>query len=622
MRRPRSTVAAVVAALAVGLGSAPAIAAPADSFVRVDGIGYALGESKTAYLLAPAAKVSTFTVVDQRDRIVLRGKAGASLGGWNGRFTSVRPLDLSSLNLPGRYRVKVGGATSPEFAVGSAEDLFRPWVDKTVQFFQTQRDGADVVPGAFDRKASHLADRRATVYETPEFDAENRPTALLKPVGGPVDIEGGWFDAGDFLKFTHATSYSLASLQYLQRELRQPHAALNAEIDHGLRWLDKAWDATNKTLYIQVGIGPGNSDLGFKGDHDVWRLPQDDDALTVKPGDEKYFVKHRPLFRASAPGAPISPNLAGRVAASFAMAAQYNARKNPALARKYLDEGASILAQAQTENVDPDKLVTALPRAFYPESSWMDDMELGAAELAAAGRALRDPRAADWARAATKWAKSYIASGETDTLNLYNTSALAHASLVRLLRGGSVPGAEVTERDLTDHIRKQLQSGVDSAAKSPFGTAASITSFDAAPRSFGFASTAQLYRSLTGDRRFDAFGTRQRGFALGTNAWGVSLLIGAGDFSRCVHHQVANLQGDLNGGKKVLVGAVINGPNQAGLLGEPGEFGEMRPCRRDMSAFDGSGSEFLDDTRSWATSETAIDFTSTAMLTFGLTSLR
>ncbi|SDM97126.1 glycoside hydrolase family 9 protein [Allokutzneria albata] len=617
MRRARVLAVSTITALAVTVS--PAAAAPADGHVRVDGIGYAIGESKTAYFLSGSARTASFDVINQYGSSVLRGRAGASLGGWNQRFTAVRPLDLTALDKPGRYRVRIAGVTSPEFRIGAAEEVFRPWIDKTVQFFQTQRDGADVIPGSFDRKPSHLADRQATVYETPEFDDQNRPTTVLKPVGGPVDVEGGWFDAGDFLKFTHATSYSLASLQYLQRDLKKPHAALNAEIDHGLKWLDKAWDATNKTLYIQVGIGPGNADLGFKGDHDVWRLPQDDDALNVRPGDEKYYVKHRPVFRISA---PISPNLAGRVAASFALAAQYNARQNPALAKKYLDEGASILAGAQTENVDPDKLVTALPRAFYPENSWMDDMELGAAELAAAGRALKDPRAGEWGRAATQWAKRYIASGETDTLNLYNTSALAHASLTRLLRDGPVSGAEVTERDLTGHLKKQLQSGVDSAAKSPFRTAASVVSFDAAPRSFGFASTAQLYRSLTGDRAFDAFGTQQRGFALGSNAWGVSLVIGAGDFSRCVHHQVANLQGDLNGGKKVLVGAVINGPNKAGLLGDLGEFGDMRPCQRDMKAFDGSGSEFLDDTRSWATSETAIDFTSTAMLTFGLTSMR
>ena len=36
-------------------------------------------------------------------------------------------------------------------------------------------------------------------------------------------------------------------------------------------------------------------------------------------------------------------------------------------------------------------VVTALPHAFYPESSWRDDMEWAAAELALAGQALATP---------------------------------------------------------------------------------------------------------------------------------------------------------------------------------------------------------------------------------------
>jgi hypothetical protein len=37
------------------------------------------------------------------------------------------------------------------------------------------------------------------------------------------------------------------------------------------------------------------------------------------------------------------------------------------------------------------RVATALPHAFYPESSWRDDLELGAAELALAAKALGIP---------------------------------------------------------------------------------------------------------------------------------------------------------------------------------------------------------------------------------------
>jgi endoglucanase len=209
------------------------------------------------------------------------------------------------------------------------------------------------------------------------------------------------------------------------------------------------------------------------------------------------------------------------------------------------------------------ELVTAFPHAYYPEDSWQDDMELGAVELALAARRLHDRRAAGWLRAATHWARQYLGSEHRDALNLYDTSALAHADLVRALRRTRrAPGLEVGPRDLVADLRRQLDSGAVPARREPFGSAVDVTQFDAATRTFGYAATARLYRRLTGDRTYDAFGTAQRNWALGANAWGTSVVIGEGTvFPHCPQHQVANLAGSLTGGRHVLVGAVVNGPN-------------------------------------------------------------
>src|SRR2546423_14966044 len=82
-----------------------------------------------------------------------------------------------------------------------------------------------------------------------------------------------------------------------------------AETRHGLRWLDKMWDRRHRVLYAQVGLGTGSERFGFVGDHDVWRLPEADDALRVGPGDAEDFLQDRPVFRAAPPGARVSPNL-------------------------------------------------------------------------------------------------------------------------------------------------------------------------------------------------------------------------------------------------------------------------------------------------------------------------
>ncbi|MFS8103183.1 glycoside hydrolase family 9 protein [Lentzea alba] len=608
--------AALVAAVLTGVVVAPAQAAPT-GHIRLDQVGFGTIEAKHAYVLGGAAN-TTFTVVDNRGRTVLTGKTGASTGSWSDKFPSVHPIDFSRVKTPGTYRIKVGSTVSTSFKIDTLSRLFQPVANNTVEFFQAQRDGANVIPGRLNRKPAHLTDREALVYEEPVFKGEggDEIAAPLKPTGAKVDLEGGWFDAGDFVKFTHASSYSTASMLLA---LRNKHnAALYEEAKFGLKWLDKAWDEKTGTLYAQVGIGTGSEEFGFVGDHDVWRLPEADDKLNVKPGDSEYYIKYRPVFRANVAGEKISPNLVGRVAGSFALAAQIEAHRNPRLACEYLNKAASLFALAKTENVG--ELVTAFPHAYYPEGSWADDLEFGATQLALAAKALNDKRYGQFARAATHWAKEFLATGDPDTLNVYNISALGHADLAPLLKKG-IPGAEVTEAQVVGDIKRQLAQGAAAAQNSPFRTAANVETWDVGSRTFGFITTAALYQKLTGSKEYETFGTQQRGFALGTNAWGTSLIVGVGaKFPECPHHQAANLSGSPNGGSKVLVGAVINGPNDASLFGD---LGEMPPGSVDCTKpytleFNSAKSVFADDLRSWPSSEPAIDFTATGVLGFSL----
>jgi endoglucanase len=640
-RRARFGYRSLVVALGVALAAAgpaagsPAAGSPAAGaaprtirgLVRVDQVGYAVGEVKRAYLMAEApADGARFAVLDAGGRTVLSGRVGRPTGGWNGRYRAVHRIDVTRLRRPGRYRIVVEGLAtpSPAFRVATRRALFGKLVTDTVRFFQVQRDGAHV-PRRLHRRPSHLTDRHATVYATPVFEGDGGdvPAAPLRPIGGPVDVEGGWFDAGDFVKFTHATAYSVAELLVVQRGLHPPSRALAAEARHGLRWLDKVWDERHRVLYAQVGLGTGSERFGFVGDHDVWRLPEADDALTVRPGDPEYFIKYRPVFRAAPPGRRVSPNLAGRVAAAFALGAQVEAARDHRRARALLQEAASVFAMARTTRVG--ELVTAFPHAYYPEDSWEDDMEFGAVELALAARRLGDRRAAGWLRAATHWAGRYLGSGHRDALNLYDTSALAHADLVRALRRHRhAAGLEVGRRQLLADLRRQLGSGTGPARTEPFGSAVDVTQFDAATRTFGYAATARLYRRLTGDRAYDAFGTAQRNWALGANAWGTTFVIGEGTvFPHCPQHQVANLAGSLTGGRRVLVGAVVNGPNGAENFTDLGIPDGARACpvdgRNRFAAFDRRDARFLDDVRAWPSVEPAIDFTSTGMLAFALT---
>jgi endoglucanase len=623
MKRLLTVGAALMIVLPFGSAASAAPSRAAASAIRVDQVGYAQSEAKRAYLLsAKPAPGATFTVRDSHGHAALTGKVGPNAGAWNDTYTAVHPIDFGRLRTAGTYTIKVGDAVSPPFRIAPADKLFNPLVRDAVSFFTVQRDGADVDRRLLDRKPSHLTDRKATVYDPPVFTGEggDEIAAPLKAIGGPVDVEGGWFDAGDFVKFTHTTAYALAELLWVQRG---GGPVRPDETYRGLTWLDKMWDAQHQTLYAQVGIGTGSEDFNFLGDHDVWRLPEADDALKTKPGDEDFFIKYRPVFTAAPPGQKISPNLAGRVSAAFALGAQVALKRgDTGTARRWFGQASSVYAQAETTDVG--ELVTAYPHAYYPEDSWADDMEFGAAELARTGRLLGDPRAAGWLKDSAKWAAVYLGSDSQETLNLYDTSALGHTELLGGIRATHASGLAVSEGQLVGDLQRQLDFGVDSAAEQPFGHAVDVTNFDAATRSFGFAATAQLYHSVTGKATYDAFGTRQRDFALGANAWGASLMIGEGtNYPLCPQHQVANLAGSLTGGNRVIKGAVVNGPNGADNFEDLGIPDGANACPADggnrFAAYDTADARFLDDVRAWPSVEPALDFTATAALALSLT---
>jgi hypothetical protein len=578
---------------------------PRSGFVRVDQLGYAPNEAKYAYLMSATDPGEPhFQVLDEAGRTVLTGTAGTSRGPWNSAFPDVRLLDLSAITAPGSYRVLAPDSVpSPVFRVAAATDLFGSQVSANLLFFQAQRDGADIVPSVLQRKASHLDDAHATVYRTPNYDesgGELLDGGLIAD-GGPVDVSGGWSDAGDFLKFTHTAAYTTAALLLAQRDSHSGGTPLTTEAAHGVAWLDRMWDDGSATLYAQVGIGAGNE--AVRTDHDVWRLPEADEA----PGAEAALAR-RPVFRAAEPGQPVSPNLAGKVTAAFALAAQVDTGDS---ARRKLDKAAKMYSLA--DRAPSSELTTAFPHAFYPEESWQDDMEFAAVELALAGRALGDPRTDGWVRDAGQWAAAYLASDARGSLGVGDVSALAHADLIRLLDAGAATTG-VGRDDLVADLARQLDDGLTAARKDPFGAGASYTEFDSVPHTFGLGTTARLYQNATGNSTYAAFGTQQRNWALGANAWGSSFVIGTGTvFPRCPEHQAANLTGES------LTGGAVNGPNKADKFGEVNRFPAMRPCAvAGFERFDGHGARYADDVGAWQSVEPADDFTATALLYFAL----
>ena len=378
----------------------------------------------------------------------------------------------------------------------------------------------------------------------------------LTPLGVTIDAAGGWWDAGDYLKFTETISYVVGMMETDVRDfpnqLGSGSATSNysAEAAFGISWLENMWNDSTKTLYLQVGIGEGNSKI--TGDHDIWRLPQADDAYGGSNPEDRY-IRNRPVFRAGAPGSLISPNLAGRLAADFALCYQLDRVTEPAQAATCLEDAEDVFALANTH---PGRLQTAIPYDFYPEKEWRDDLEWGATELYDALSAgpvpagVPNTNAMYYLRQAAHWARAYITGpyDAADTLNLYDVTGLAHFELYQAIEhAGNPSGLEVTKAQLLADLGKQLDKAVAQSelrslrVRVPLGHLRHDQPWRR-PRGDG-RRVRRAHRYATPSRAYDS---RWLGNILGANAWGTSLIVGDGTtFPDCMQHQVANLAGSL-----------------------------------------------------------------------------
>lgn len=521
------------------------------------------------------------------------------------------------------------GATSPVFAVDATPKLYTAALGNALYFYQNERDGADYIPTPLRSAPAHLNDETAAVYLTPVIDRNDNLVGDLQPTGATTNAAGGWWDAGDYLKFVQTASYTEALMLIGVRDFPaamgkgSPNADFTAEAKFGVDWLRRMWDDNSRTLYYQVGIGTGNDEI--VSDHDIWRLPQVDDDYGHGWDPSYRYIRNRPVLIAAPADSPISPNLAGRLAAAFAESYQLFRTSNPTYARQCLLSAEHIFDLADTS--PKDDLLTVAPFDFYPETEWRDGLELGATELYFALASGRPPSglphndAFFYLRAAAQWARAYIhgPNDATDTLNLYDVSGLAHFELYRAIaRAGNPGGLDVSQADLLDDLERQLSNAGVQAALDPFGFGFPWDEYDSATHGAGLSVMAKEVSYLTQDASYENDARFWLANIMGANAWGSSFIVGdGGTFPDCMQHQVANLVGSLDGQEPLLRGALVEGPNSFAAKGFLHGMRRCPPGSGDVFApFNGNGAVYKDNVQSYSTVEPAIDLTAASFLMF------
>jgi len=242
-------------------------------FIVADQFGYLPGQPKVAVLRDPVSGYdsddeytpgATLQVVNTLDNSVAFTGAATQ---WNSGETDptsgdrVWLFDFSAVTTPGSYEVVdvEADVRSAPFEIGA--NIYKPVLVQAVRTFFYQRAGhaksEQFAGGGWADGASHLGqqqDANARRYDAPDDAATER------------DLHGGWYDAGDFNKYTNWTAGYVVDLLHAYSEntaiwsddFNIPESGngvpdLLDEVKWGLDWLVRMQNDDGSVLSI-VGL--------------------------------------------------------------------------------------------------------------------------------------------------------------------------------------------------------------------------------------------------------------------------------------------------------------------------------------------------------------------------------
>ena len=283
--------------------AAPVIATP-----KLNQLGFRPSSPKRFVLTVAPGDVAArpFTVETLAGKPVFQGHLGAQVHDVTATAGEhARTGDFSGLAQPGRYRVRVGKLASQPFAVG--EGVYAPLVRDAARAFHLIRANValdDPVTG-IKHAAGHLGE------------------ASLVVDGTARDLTGGWYNAGDYGKWTHMAAISASQMMWLYELRPVPAKALALDVPSawpglpdllqqarwGLEWLLKMQNPDGSVLH-KIDSG---------GTLYAWGLPPEGDphpriAQPASSIDAGVFVGV--MLQASRVFAPLDQAFTARCAAA------------------------------------------------------------------------------------------------------------------------------------------------------------------------------------------------------------------------------------------------------------------------------------------------------------------
>ena len=553
-----------------------------EAWIRINQLGYPPNSKKIAVFVSKEnIQCTDFELIDAQTNQPAWSFSSVKSTGAYGPFTQTFRLDFSEFQTEGQFYLKAGRIKSPVFKINS--DVYDGTADFLLKYMRQQRCGFN----PFLNDSCHTHDGY-TIYGP-------------MPDGTHIDVIGGWHDAADYLQYVATSANATFNLLFAYRENPESFDdKFNASGLPGANGIPDVIDEARWGLNWLLKMHPRDdwmfNQIADDRDHRGWRLPTDD---TTSYGKDL----ERPVYFCSGEIQGVFNNknratgvasTAGKFAAAFALGAEIFKDIDPGYANRLIPKAHSAHQLGKNK---PGVCQTAPCRApyFYEEDNWVDDMELGAAELYGITNNIEFlQEAIDFSHkeAITPW----MGADTARHYQWYPFMNMGHYELARIAR-------EDVKETLIDYYREGIekvwQRGKDNAfiMGVPFIWCSNnlVTAL---------MTQCQLYRQLSGDNKYLELEAAMRDWLFGCNPWGVSMVIGLpadGVYAHDPHSAFSHLYGyKLDGGllDGPVYGSIFKNLKYVTLR----EQDEYAPFQSDLVVYH-------DDMGDYATNEPTMDGT-------------
>ena len=328
--------------------------------IKVNQVGYLTAERKLA--IVPYVRATSFRVVDQdQGKTVFEGRLTEKLTWPLAGDDIFRRADFSDLTAPGRYRIEVDGvAPSPVFVIG--DDVYQAVHQAALKAYYFNRASSaleEEYAGAYARPLGH-PDTHVVIHKS--------AATAQRPEGSVFEAPRGWYDAGDFGKYTVNSGISTYTLLAAYEHFPHLYADLKVgipesgsavpdilnEIMWNLDWLQAMQDPNDGGVYHKL------TTLGFSGE-----------IMPHQGTETRYFIGR---------GTAAALNFAAVMATASRVYQDFD-DAFPGKALEYREAAIRAWEWAQANPQTPYRQAEDVGTGEYGDDSFADEFSWAAAEL-------------------------------------------------------------------------------------------------------------------------------------------------------------------------------------------------------------------------------------------------